>query len=52
MYEGPPTSPRPAANVAEGYGVPSKAHAALEAAITSSKPELVEVPVIPGMALF
>jgi thiamine pyrophosphate-dependent acetolactate synthase large subunit-like protein len=40
-------------------GVPSKAvsgrdelHAALEAAITSSKPELVEVPVTPGMALF
>jgi thiamine pyrophosphate-dependent acetolactate synthase large subunit-like protein len=45
--------------VAEGYGVPSKAvsgrdelHAALEAAITSSKPELVEVPVTLGMALF
>jgi benzoylformate decarboxylase len=47
------------AAVAEGYGV--KAHrpsdrdavaGALEAAIASSKPELVEVPVAPGMALF
>jgi benzoylformate decarboxylase len=47
------------AAVAEGYGV--KAHrpsdrdavaGALEAAIASSAPELVEVPVAPGMALF
>jgi benzoylformate decarboxylase len=45
--------------VAEGYGVSSKRvagrdelHGALEAAIGSSKPELVEVPVTPGMALF
>jgi benzoylformate decarboxylase len=47
------------AKVAESYGVASKAvsgrdelHAALEGAIGSSKPELVEVPVTPGMALF
>jgi benzoylformate decarboxylase len=47
------------AKVAEGYGVSSKAVAgrdelqdALEAAIGSSAPELVEVPVTPGMALF
>ncbi len=47
------------AAVAEGYGV--KAHraggrdevsAALAAALASSKPELVEVPVAPGMSLF
>ncbi len=47
------------AAVAEGYGV--KAHrvkdrdevaAALAAALASSKPELVEVPVTPGMSLF
>jgi benzoylformate decarboxylase len=47
------------AKVAESYGVPSKAvsgrdelHAALEGAIGSGKPQLVEVPVTPGMALF
>jgi benzoylformate decarboxylase len=47
------------AKVAEAYGVSAKAvssrdelHAALESAIGSSKPELVEVPVTPGMALF
>jgi benzoylformate decarboxylase len=47
------------AQVATAYGVSSKQvsgrdelHAALEAAISSSKPELVEVPVTPGMALF
>ena len=47
------------AQVAEAYGVSSKAvsgrdelHSALESAIASSKPELVEVPVAPGMALF
>jgi benzoylformate decarboxylase len=47
------------AQVAEAYGVSSKLvagrdelHGALEAAIGSSKPELVEVPVTPGMALF
>jgi benzoylformate decarboxylase len=47
------------AKVAEGYGVSSKAVAgrdelqdALEAAIGSSAPELVEVAVTPGMALF
>ena len=47
------------AKVAEAYGVSSRAvsgrdelHDALEAAIASSKPELVEVPVTPGMALF
>jgi benzoylformate decarboxylase len=47
------------AAVAEGYGV--KAHrakdrdgvrAALATALASSKPELVEVPVTPGMSLF
>ena len=47
------------AAVAEGYGV--KAHRARERdevrdalakALSSSKPELVEVPVAPGMALF
>jgi benzoylformate decarboxylase len=47
------------ASVAEGYGV--KAHraadrdaaaGALASALASSKPELVEVPVAPGMALF
>ena len=47
------------AAVAEGYGV--KAHRAadrdgvaeaLSTALASSKPELVEVPVAPGMALF
>jgi benzoylformate decarboxylase len=47
------------AKVAEAYGVSSKAaagrdelHSALESAIGSGKPELVEVPVAPGMALF
>jgi benzoylformate decarboxylase len=47
------------AKVAEAYGVSSKAvtgrerlHEALKTAIGSSKPELVEVPVTPGMALF
>jgi benzoylformate decarboxylase len=47
------------AKVAEAYGVSSKAvagrdelHDALDAAIASSRPELVEVPVTPGMALF
>ncbi|HEU4980658.1 MAG TPA: benzoylformate decarboxylase [Solirubrobacterales bacterium] len=47
------------ARVAAAYGVSAKAvsgrddlHAALESAISSSKPELVEVPVTPGMALF
>src|SRR5215208_2155335 len=47
------------AKVAEGYGVSSKAvagrdqlHETLKRAIGSSKPELVEVPVTPGMALF
>jgi benzoylformate decarboxylase len=47
------------AKVAESYGVSSKSvsgreelHAALESAIGSGKPELVEVPVAPGMALF
>jgi benzoylformate decarboxylase len=47
------------AKVAESYGVPSKSvsgrdelHSALEAAIGESKPQLVEVPVTPGMALF
>jgi benzoylformate decarboxylase len=45
--------------VAQAYGVSSnqvtgrdELHAALESAIGSSKPELVEVPVAPGMALF
>ncbi len=47
------------AKVAESYGVGSKSvsgrdelHAALEGAIGESKPQLVEVPVTPGMALF
>jgi benzoylformate decarboxylase len=47
------------AKVAEAYGVPSKSvsgrdelHSALEGAIGSGKPQLVEVPVTPGMALF
>jgi len=47
------------AKVAEAYGVASKQvsgrdelHAALESAIGSGKPQLVEVPVTPGMALF
>jgi benzoylformate decarboxylase len=47
------------AKVAEAYGVPSKTvsgrdelHAALEGTIGSGKPQLVEVPVAPGMALF
>jgi benzoylformate decarboxylase len=47
------------AKVAESYGVASKGvsgrdelHAALEGAIGSGEPELVEVPVTPGMALF
>jgi benzoylformate decarboxylase len=47
------------AKVAEAYGVASKSvsgrddlHGALEEAIASAKPELVEVPVTPGMALF
>jgi benzoylformate decarboxylase len=47
------------ARVAEAYGVPSKQvagrdelHAALESTIGSGKPQLVEVPVAPGMALF
>jgi benzoylformate decarboxylase len=47
------------AQVAQAYGVASKQvsgrdelHSALESAIGSSKPELVEVPVAPGMALF
>ncbi len=47
------------AKVAGSYGVPSKSvssrdelHSALESAIGESKPQLVEVPVTPGMALF
>jgi benzoylformate decarboxylase len=47
------------AQVAQAYGVPSRTvsgrdelHDALERAIASSGPELVEVPVTPGMALF
>jgi benzoylformate decarboxylase len=47
------------ARVAEAYGVSSKQvssrdelQAALESAIGSAKPELIEVPVTPGMALF
>jgi benzoylformate decarboxylase len=47
------------AKVADAYGVSSRSvsgrdelHAALEDAIGSSRPELVEVPVAPGMALF
>jgi benzoylformate decarboxylase len=47
------------ANVAEAYGVSSKTvsgreelHEALKGAIASTQPELIEVPVTPGMALF
>jgi benzoylformate decarboxylase len=47
------------AKVAAAYGVSSQAvsgrdelHAALEGAIGSGAPKLVEVPVAPGMALF
>src|SRR5256885_278773 len=47
------------AKVAEAYGVASKGvsgreelHEAMKTAIASGKPELVEVPVTPGMALF
>jgi benzoylformate decarboxylase len=47
------------ARVAEAYGVDSQSvsgrdelHGALKAAIGSGKPELVEIPVTPGMALF
>jgi benzoylformate decarboxylase len=47
------------AKVAEAYGVASQAvsgreelHEALKEAIGSGKPELIEVPVTPGMALF
>src|ERR1700712_247245 len=47
------------ASVAEGYGVTAhragdrdEVSAALAAALASSKPELVEVPVAPGMSLF
>ncbi len=47
------------AAVAEGYGVTShragdrdQVRAALAAALASSKPELIEVPVAPGMSLF
>jgi benzoylformate decarboxylase len=47
------------AKVAESYGVSSRAvsgrdelHDALESAIASPAPELIEVPVTPGMALF
>lgn len=47
------------AQVAQAYGVSSKSaksrdelHGVLESAIGSPKPELVEVPVAPGMALF
>jgi benzoylformate decarboxylase len=47
------------AKVAESYGVSSKSvsgrdelHAALSAGIGSGKPQVVEVPVTPGMALF
>jgi benzoylformate decarboxylase len=47
------------AQVAQAYGVSSKTasgrdelHSALEEAIGSSRPKLVEVPVAPGMALF
>ena len=47
------------AAVAEGYGVAAhrardrdEVAAALAAALASSKPELVEVPVAPGMSLF
>ena len=47
------------AQVATAYGVNSnrvsgreELHGALETAIGSSKPELIEVPVTPGMSLF
>jgi benzoylformate decarboxylase len=47
------------ARVAEAYGVAAQSvtgrdelHAALESAIGSGKPQVVEVPVTPGMALF
>ena len=47
------------ARVAEAYGVPAQMvsgrdelHSALQGAIGSGKPQLVEVPVTPGMALF
>ncbi len=47
------------AAVAQGYGVESRVakdrdevRGALEAALSSSKPQLVEVPVAPGMSLF
>jgi thiamine pyrophosphate-dependent acetolactate synthase large subunit-like protein len=47
------------ARVAEAYGVPAQSvtgrdelHEALESAIVSGKPQVVEVPVTPGMALF
>jgi benzoylformate decarboxylase len=47
------------AKVAEAYGVPAQMvsgrdelHSALQGAIGSGKPQLVEVPVTPGMALF
>src|SRR5262245_6505823 len=47
------------AKVAESYGVPSTSvsgreglHEAMKEAISASKPQLVEVPVTPGMALF
>jgi benzoylformate decarboxylase len=47
------------ARVAEAYGVPAQRvsgrdelHSALQGAIGSGKPQLVEVPVTPGMALF
>jgi benzoylformate decarboxylase len=47
------------ASVAEGYGVKANrvgdrdgVREALSSALASSKPELVEVPVAPGMALF
>jgi benzoylformate decarboxylase len=47
------------AQVAQAYGVPSRTvsgrdelHDALEQAIASSRPELIEVSVTPGMALF
>jgi benzoylformate decarboxylase len=47
------------AGVAEAYGVPAQMvsgrdelHSALQGAIGSGKPQLVEVPVMPGMALF
>jgi benzoylformate decarboxylase len=47
------------ARVAEAYGVSARMisgreelHSALVAAISSEQPELVEVPVTPGMALF